>query len=162
MRDAGRRRMKLICTIAAALLLGAAPPVGDARYFLGTWKCADVTWTFSPLGEGSGWIRDVYGDPQRPAGTAVIGWVAQLQKWVYRDFHSDGSYADLTSPGLVDGRWEWTGPYYAVDSDRVMNGKVTYVIVSPMQYDRIFESLENGVLVKHGGDSCRKTLPAKP
>jgi hypothetical protein len=152
--------MKSLTVLTAVLLLGASNPPNDAQYFLGTWKCADVTWTFAPLQNGSHWIRDVYGDPAHPDGTAVIGWVSQLGKWIYRDFHADGSYADLTSRPPLGGRWEWTGPYYPSGSDRELNGKVTYVVVSPTRYDRTFEALENGALVKHGGDTCVK-VPAE-
>jgi heat shock protein HslJ len=159
--------MKMTLVLAAACaLLGAAspppepasaPPVAptDAAYFVGTWHCADVQWTFAPILENSGWIRVTYGDPRRPAGMAVMGWVPQQKRWIYRDFHADGSYADLTSPGAVNGRWEWTGPYYPAEGGE-LHGRVTYAIVDSNQYDRIFEALEGGAFVKHGGDSCVK------
>jgi hypothetical protein len=87
----------------------------------------------------------------------VMGYVIVLNAWIYRDFHADGSYADLTSPGLVGGRWVWSGPYYRASGGPALNGRITYVEVDAKRYDRTFESLENGAYINRGGDSCLKS-----
>jgi hypothetical protein len=141
----------------------------EARYFLGSWTCVTqipangstaartlrTAWTFAPLSAGSGWIRIVYGDPASPDGTAVVGYVSELKKFVYRDFHADGSYADISSAAPVDGRWVWTGPYYPA-AGGVLNGRIVYTMVSPTRYDRSFESVVDGKAVAMGGDTCTK------
>ena len=149
--------------LALALAAASAPPNAatttpptNANYFLGTWRCAGVRWSFARLVPGSPWIQNVYGDPAHPAGSAVIGYVSGLHAWVYRDFHSDGSYADVTSGGPANGKWEWTGPYYPGGGGPPLYGRVTYVIVSPTRYNRVFETLKNGALVRMGGDTCTK------
>jgi len=150
--------MKRMLVLATALaLLGASDPQNDGRYFTGKWTCAGVPWTFALLPGSKSWTEITYGPPDDVTGTAVMGYVAVLKAWVYRDFHADGSYADLTSPGLVDGRWIWSGPYYRASGGPVLNGRITYVEVDAKRYDRIFESLENGAYVSHGGDSCLKS-----
>ena len=142
--------------LALTLALAATDPP-DARYFIGSWTCGSTPWNFAPLPGGSAWIRDVYGDPADPYGTAVFGYVPALHAWIYRDFHADGGYAELTSPGLTDGTWVWTGPYYPADGGAPLAGRITYAIVDPSHYDRTFESLEGGTYVKKGGDRCVKT-----
>jgi hypothetical protein len=149
------KRIALLC--AALALLGASDPQNDGKYFVGKWTCGGVPWSFAPLLAGSSWIEISYGRAGNPDGTAVMGYVTGLGTWVYRDFHADGSYADLTSPGLVDGRWVWSGPYYRAAGGPALNGRITYVEVDAAHYDRIFESLESGVYVKHGNDSCMKS-----
>jgi len=158
-------RARALAALALVLLVAlprAAPAApDDSRYFVGEWICGGTTpWTFAPLGPGDAtWIKVTYGKADQPYGTAVLGFVKGLGAWVYRDFHTDGSYADLTSPGLVDGRWVWSGPYYPVGSTTVLNGHVTYVVVDAQRYDRVFESLKDGKLVKMGGDTClRQTV----
>lgn len=150
--------MRALLLPLVALLIGAAPagPAADAMYFKGAWACAGTTWTWSQLFGDDSWLRVEYGDPKDPAGQAVMGWVPRLQRFVYRDFHADGSYADLTSTGLVNGRWVFTGPYYPADGSAPLNGQISYVVVSPARYDRIFETLRDGSLVKLGGDTCTR------
>jgi hypothetical protein len=148
--------MRTLLLAAAVILLGAGDPRADARYFLGTWSCAGTYWHWSPLLGDDRWIRNVYGDAKQPDGTAVMGWVPELHAFVYRDFHADGSYADLTSPGAVNGRWEWSGPYYPAAGGPPLQGRITYVVVSPTRYDRIFEMQRAGTLTRMGGDNARK------
>lgn len=154
--------MRTLLLLAAVVLLGASEPRADARYFLGTWTCAGTTWTWTPLLGDDRWIRNVYGDPRAPDGTAVMGWVPRLAAFVYRDFHADGSYADLTSPGLVDGRWVFSGPYYPAAGGAPLNGRITYTVAGPARYDRTFEMLRDGAYVRMGGDGCTKVEAARP
>lgn len=147
----------LLLPLVLVMLGASAPgPRADAAYFKGTWACAGTTWTWAQLFRDDAWLRIEYGDPKDPAGQAVMGWVPRLQRFVYRDFHADGSYADLTSTGLVGGRWVFTGPYYPADGSPPLSGQISYVIVSASRYERVFESLRNGTLVKLGGDTCTK------
>ena len=153
------RAVKALALLAAVALLGAAPdPKADGAYFTGTWKCGqDVVWTFAPLVDGGDWIRITYGDPQHPEGIAAMGFVTGLKAWVYRDFHTDGSYADLTSPAPADGRWIWSGPYYPAGAGQPLAGRITYTEVTATRYDRTFEMLKDGTYHAMGGDSCLKT-----
>ena len=148
--------MRAAAFALAIALLGADPsPAAAARYFAGNWKCAGTPVTFSALVEGSSWTRVSYGVP--PAnGTAVMGYVASLSGWVFRDFHADGAYADMASPGPSDGRWQWTGPYYPQEGGPPLNGRVTYLEISPTRFDRTFELLQDQSFVRTGNDSCIK------
>jgi len=151
-------RIVLAC---AALLAVAAPtlaaddPHMAARYFLGTWTCAGTTWTYTPFLGDPTWIRNAYGDPAKPGGSAIIGYAVGLKKYVYRDFHADGAYADISSDGPVDGVWTWTGPYYPAEGG-VLAGRITYTVTSPSRFERGFESLVDGSYKKMGGDVCLK------
>jgi len=127
-----------------------------AKYFVGSWMCGPVHWTFSPLAKASPWLKVVYGNPKRPDGVAVFGYVDGLHGFVYRDFHADGSYANLTSIGPVNGSWIWTGPYYPPGGGDALFGRIVYVIKSPTQYVRKFEQFTNGQTIERGGDVCTK------
>jgi hypothetical protein len=154
-------KIRAVAVVAALLLLGAAPSPSpaDLRYFMGTWSCHGTSWKWAPLGPGSSWVRNVYGDAAHPDGTAVMGYVGILHEYVYRDFHRDGSYADLVSPGLRHGRWSFSGPYYAAGLAAPLQGLITYTIVSLHRYDRAFFTRKNGVLAPGGGDYCERTTP---
>ncbi len=114
----------MIATLALVLAVNGTDPQPNAFLadFGGTWSCAAPgqpasRWEISRA-PGSRWVRVDWGvDPATGAvgGTAYVGHVAALHKWVYRDFHGDGAYADLTSNGPQGGVWEWTGPYYPYD-----------------------------------------------
>ena len=149
--------MRAAVALALAFsVLGASPnPAASARYFSGSWKCAGVPVSFAQLVEGSPWTRVSYG--VAPAnGTAIMGYVASLSGWIYRDFHADGAYADMSSPGPSDGRWQWTGPYYPQEGGPPLDGRMTYVEVSPTHFDRTFELLRDAAFVPTGNDSCVK------
>src|ERR1700761_6023576 len=98
------------CVLAAQGVQAAAEPAA-AQYFIGNWTCVTSSaatatsparvirtpWAFTPMFGDAGWIRVIYGDPAKPDGTAIIGYVSDLKKFVYRDFHADGSYADISA-----------------------------------------------------------------
>ncbi len=126
------------------------------KYFTGSWMCGPVHWSFSPLSKGSPWVRVVYGNPKHPGGVAVFGYVEGLRGYVYRDFHADGSYANLTSVGPVNGTWIWTGPYYPSGGGDALYGRIQYLIKSPTEYDRKFQQFQNGKTIDRGGDICTK------
>jgi hypothetical protein len=151
--------MRFAAVAVAFALLGADPnPSSDVRYFLGSWKCAGVPMTFAPLTDGSPWTRLSYG--VAPAnGTAILGYVTSLGGWIFRDFHADGAYADMSSPGPSDGRWQWTGPYYPQEGGPPLGGRVTYSEVSPTRFDRVFEVMRDDNFVPTGNDSCMKVNP---
>jgi hypothetical protein len=146
---------------AAALLCATHPvaaaddPRAAAAYFIGTWSCDGTLWTFAPLLGDTTWIRVVYGSPAKPDGNAVIGYVSETKKYVFRDFHADGGYADISSDGPVDGRWLWSGPYYPAGGG-VVDGRITYVVDGPERYERTFASVVNGQSKTMGRDVCTK------
>ncbi|HEY5145807.1 MAG TPA: hypothetical protein VII82_03540 [Polyangiaceae bacterium] len=146
----------LLVALRSHLPAATAAPRDDAAYFAGTWTCAGTPWRWTNLMADDAWLRIEYGDRRHPDGQAVMGWVPRLRSFVYRDFHADGSYADLTSLGLANGRWVFTGPYYPADGSAPLNGQISYVVTSPSHYDRVFEMLRDGKLVRMGGDSCTK------
>lgn len=144
-----------VATLCVALL-GASDDRSTAmRYFFGTWKCGTTTLTFASFADTSAWMRASYGGTQ-PDGTAVVGYVTGLHAWVYRDFHRDGAYADLASPGPSDGRWQWSGPYYPVEDGPPLQDRMTYRQVSSTRFDRTFELLQGTDYVPTGSDSCTK------
>jgi hypothetical protein len=148
--------MRFAVVVLAFSLLGAdRDPNAPLRYFFGSWRCADIPVTFEPLVEGSPWTRVDYGDAANK-GSAIVGYVSSLGGWVFRDFHADGAYADLASPGPSDGRWQWTGPYYPSEGGPPLSGRVTYREISPTHFDRTFELLRDTDFVPAGNDSCLK------
>jgi hypothetical protein len=142
--------------VLAFSLLGAdRDPSTAVRYFLGSWRCAEIPVSFEPLVAGSSWTRVEYGDESN-RGTAIVGYVASLGGYVFRDFRADGAYAEMVSPGPSDGRWQWTGPYYPQEGGPALSGRVTYTEISPTHFDRRFELLRDQEFVPAGNDSCRK------
>lgn len=149
----------LLIGVAGLAVGGPSSAADDPRaavnYFIGEWSCAGTPWVFTPFLEDAGWIRNVYGKPGKPDGSAIVGYVAGLKKYVYRDFHADGSYADISSDGPVEGRWVWTGPYYPT-SGGALNAQITYVIVNANRYERLFASVVDGKPQTMGHDACTK------
>ena len=145
-------------TPASAPTRAPAPdPGGAIAYFTGTWLCGKVTWSFTPLEPGSPWLRVNYRNASESFGTAIFGYVPRLGVYVYRDFHADGGYANLTAkPPAGDKKWVFTGPFYEIDGSAPLNGYITYTIKSATQYDRTLESVTNGVHQPEGDDTCIK------
>jgi hypothetical protein len=141
--------------LASALLGATGDPAASVRYFSGTWKCGETTVTFAPFTETGGWTRVSYGSVA-PEGTAILGYVSGLHAFVYRDFHADGAYAELSSPGPSDGRWQWTGPYYPQEGGPPLQDRTTYVERSPTRFERTFELLQGAAYVPTGNDTCVK------
>jgi hypothetical protein len=146
----------LTVLIGCAALPALATPPADLQYFVGTWHCGPEKWTFAPF--GSGWVKIEYGHGQVIDGIAYAGYVSQLGKYIYRDFHSDGGYADLTSPPPTPaGAWTWEGPYYAVGSAETLLGVIAYEEAGPATFTRSFGKRESGGSVTHqGSDTCTK------
>jgi len=138
------------------MMLVLAAVITALKFFTGSWTCGPVHWSFTPLSKGSPWLRVVYGKPQHPGGVAVFGYVEGLHGFVYRDFHADGSYANLSSVGPVNGTWIWTGPYYPAGGGEALYGRISYVIKSSTQFDRKFQQFQNGQTIDRGGDTCTK------
>ncbi|BDE06457.1 hypothetical protein WPS_17330 [Vulcanimicrobium alpinum] len=149
----------LAIAIAAGISDAATPRV---RYFLGSWHCAAVPWTYTPLDDGDAWVRVTYGAPAHPDGTAVMGYVAGLQRFIYRDFHADGAYADLTSPATSDRTFVWSGPYWPAGATTPAQGRITYTLVDERRFDRAFATqLADGSLKPMGGDTCTRDAPSR-
>ena len=126
-------------------------------FFIGTWRCKDDAWTFAPLQPSAAWLRVTYGDPSAPYGTAVFGYADGMKAFVYRDFHADGGYADLTTAGPgTDGTWTFTGHYYPASGAAGFDTHIVYVPRGPSRYERIFAMLRDGALVPTGSDVCTK------
>ncbi len=118
--------------------------------------CASDPWTFARA-KNDAFIEVCCGKPEALDGTARFGYVTGLKSWVYRDFHTDGSYADLSARFITPDRWEFTGPYYPAGADAPLDGVIGYRIVSPTQYARTFASRRpDGSIEPSGGDTCRK------
>jgi hypothetical protein len=139
----------------AAVPVQAAPPA-DLQYFVGTWHCGNERWTYSPF--GTNWVRIEYAHGDTIDGIAYAGYVAQLDAYVYRDFHADGSYAELFSaPPAATGQWKWHGPYYAAGQTGPLNGEISYTETNETAFARAFASREkDGTLTPRGGDVCTK------
>jgi hypothetical protein len=165
-------RLVSVATIALSAFLVASPPcvaaaetpaasgAGDpskaADFLIGTWTCSDEDWTYARLHDGSSWIHVDYRHGDRYDGEAVVGYVKGMDRFVYRDFHPDGAYADLAAKPPVDDRWVWTGRYYPASGPAV-DVRITYATTGPALFDRTFEKLgDDGKYVKLGGDSCAK------
>jgi hypothetical protein len=133
----------------------------NPAYFLGRWKCGDVPWIFVKK-KMDAWIEVRYGNPAEPDGVARFGYVEALKRYVYRDFHFEGSYADLTATfqgGKTNGtgRWEFTGPYYPAHAATPLYGVIAYQIIDKNRYDRSFASKQpDGTIKKMGSDTCRR------
>jgi heat shock protein HslJ len=148
------------CALAASALQPArAASPADAQYFLGTWTCGETQWRYEPLTSASTWTGVSYGDPSHPAGTAVLGYVAPQNAWIYRDFHTDGGYAELSSSGIAAGKLVWSGQYYPADGSAAMTARVTYTIVDAGHFKRTFETEQAGAFVARGADACVKSTP---
>lgn len=145
-----------------ALVLAAVSAFVQA--FAGSWLChsqnAVVPWNITGTPGGS-WTTVSWGNQQGVnAGVAMVGYVPALGKWVYRDFHYDGSYADIT--GVQNGnQWRWTGPYYS--GTQQLNGDILWTLSSHGRIDRAFRSVINGKLTPSGTDYCvRAPAAASP
>jgi hypothetical protein len=153
----------------AAPLAAAADPMTSAFWFVGTWVCSGTepgangaapisyhTVNAFSKAPGGRWLINRWGaQTDASGGVAYIGYVSALKQWDYDDYHYDGGLALVTSPGLEDGRWIWTGPYFTPDGHE-LHGRIVYAIRSHDRYDRIFEAPDGGGWQRLGGDSCAR------
>ena len=133
-----------------------------AQAFAGTWTCYSqgyrVPWRIEAA-PGDAWASVRWGDQTSDrGGIAYVGYVLQLKKWVYRDFHYDGTYSDITSPGPAGKAWTWSGPYYG--NGRIWRGAVVWTLSSANRIDRTFESQTKGSLSPTGRDYCVRNAGA--
>jgi hypothetical protein len=147
--------LAVLMALSAARPALATPPA-DLRFFVGTWHCGSERWAFTPFGPD--WVKIEYGHGGATDGIAYAGYVSQLGKYVYRDFHSDGGYADLTSPPpTAAGEWTWSGPYYAAGSADTLLGVIGYTETNPSSFARSFGKREpDGSVTHQGSDTCTK------
>lgn len=161
-----------LAAIFAALAVGSAAaaqnPEASATWFLGNWTCSGTvpangghpastyhTPNRFALAPGSQWITNRWGPENPDGGIAYIGYVPGQKQWVYEDYHYDGSMARVTSPGLQDGKWIWSGPYYPAGGG-VLHGRIVYVLRDKTRYDRIFEAPQGTGWHRLGGDTCTR------
>lgn len=140
--------------ILAAAMAGAL----FAQAFSGSWSCVSngyaVPWSIAPA-PGNAWTTVRWGNQQTAGGgIAYVAYEPALGKWLYRDFHYDGSYADLT--GTQSGeQWRWTGPYYR--DGEILNGDIVWTLQSANRIERTFRRLAGGKLIPSGSDYCVRT-----
>ncbi len=143
----------------ASLLLAAAV-TGSTAFFddlHGTWNCSGVTWTIAKAPGNSAWTTVTYGKGDSIGGTAYVGWVPQLQRYVYRDFHNDGPIAELTSPAPTNDTWTWTGSYYPADGPIDTAAHITWSYQAPDTLVRHFGKMQNGKYTELGSDRCTRS-----
>lgn len=140
--------------VLAALSGGAGAFLDDFR---GTWNCGGTTWTIAQAPGDSSWASVTYAGRKTVYGTAYVGWLPQLQSFVYRDFHNDGSLAELTSAPPTDNTWTWTGAYYAGTEPVDTHGRVTWTYKAPGTIVRHFGKEQDGKYVELGHDECAKS-----
>lgn len=135
---------------AAVLALSAF-----AQAFAGSWLCHSqgivVPWEITPA-PAAAWTTVRWGDQSGTGGgIAYVGYVPKAGHWIYRDFHYDGSYADITGT-QTGNRWRWTGPFYS--GAREFHGDIVWTLTNSDRIDRTFRSLVNGKITPSGSDFC--------
>lgn len=153
--------------LAAALAQPAhrasAPTNAFLRDFAGTWNCRAPgqpasRWRIVRV-RGSRWVRVDWGLSAAgiPAGSAFVGYITQRQHWVYRDFHADGSYANMHGVRAGDGTWSWTGPYDPANAkagNAPLEGLITWRRIDATHIARTFMQRLNGTTIPRGSDRC--------
>ena len=147
----------------SALVLAAAANVSAQFFddFGGNWTCGNANyhaqWSItSPA--GNYWTLVQYGvDLAHLGGTAYVGWLPLENKYIYNDYHNDGSFSQLTSPApAADGVWHWTGRFYMAGATSIDTAlDILWTRVGD-KIERRFRKNENGKLTEMGADSCTK------
>jgi hypothetical protein len=114
------------------LLLAAVAVNAFLSAFGGTWQCSErlpgvasvpvSTWTIAAAPD-SAWVV-VHRIGRGAGGTAFVGYLPAEQRWMYEDFHSDGSFTTSTSSGPQNGTWTWEGEY--ATPQRVVHGAMQW------------------------------------
>lgn len=129
--------------------------------FAGTWTCGNARyhaqWRISAAAGKSEWAQIQYGPIDAPDGTAFAGSLPQEHAYVYNDFHNDGSFARLSSPGPVNGVWTWTGTYYPRGGAADFAPYITWAIASNGTIERHFAKKTDKGLIDSGSDVCTRT-----
>jgi hypothetical protein len=156
----------VIVPFVFALLTQGADPL---QYFIGKWRCVTPIpaaanapartfteyWSFARA-MGGPWVRVEYRHGKTVDGTAYVGHVAAKHRYVYADFHADGSYASLSSPAPSHHRWVWTGSFFTPDGKVDSSGRITYDAILPDRYDRTFEQRRSSGWHVIGSDTCKR------
>jgi hypothetical protein len=122
-----------------------------AQAFGGSWTCTGgYHWNIAPA-PGNAWTVVQWGPRSADGGTAYVGYVAKLHKWIYEDFHGDGSYAINSSQGPSGGAWTWSGTYDTAQS--VSHGSVVWKRTDAKRIDRTFNYTVDGK-PRQAHDSC--------
>lgn len=143
----------------STMILGAALTTQTAFFddLHGTWTCGEATWTIARAPGNSAWTTVTYGKGDLTYGTAYVGWVPQLQRYVYRDFHNDGPIAELTSPAAMNGMWTWTGSYYPASGSVDESARITWSYQAPNVLVRHFDNVHAGKYTEVDSDRCTRT-----
>lgn len=129
--------------------------------FGGHWTCGNdkyhSQWSIASP-DGNYWTIVQYGlDPAHPGGAAYVGWLPQENRYIYNDYHNDGSFAQLTAAPPQSGLWHWTGTYYAAGSGAPDNGPDVTWKRTKDTIVRTFGKREGGQVRAMGADTCTKT-----
>lgn len=110
---------------------------------------------------GNYWTIVAWGaDKAHLGGRAYVGWLPQTQRYVYEDFHNDGSFSQLHANAPVDHRYEWTGTYYAAGAKAPdSSGDIIWQLTPNGTIERHFAQVIDGKRVDRGSDAC--TRPGK-
>lgn len=159
--------MLFALALAAALAPIPAPAAVESNAFLhdfaGSWSCSAPEQTASEWRiaavPGSLWARVDWGLDASgvAAGTAFVGYIEQQQRWVYRDFHGDGSYANIHGYRAADGTWTWSGPYFRADAKpgtAPLDGVITWKRVDATHVARTYAQRIGARVTPEGSDIC--------
>lgn len=127
--------------------------------FAGSWTCGNTQyrapWSIAQAAGKSAWSVVRYGPPDAPGGTAYVGPLPQEHGYIYEDFHVDGSYARLSSPGPVNNVWTWTGTYFPHGGAADSTPYITWTLVKGTIERRFAQKLPQGI-VERGTDTCTR------
>jgi hypothetical protein len=100
--------------------------------FGGTWTCAPhltgvvapsvSKWTIAAVPRSS-WVV-LHWSSRSENGTAFVGYLPADQRWIFEDFHSDGSFSSTTSGGPQNGAWTWNGTF--TSPQRELHGAIQW------------------------------------
>jgi hypothetical protein len=147
----------------APFVLAAATSLATQFFddFGGTWTCANGNsrsyWNVeSP--NGNAWTIVSWGrDKDHIGGRAYVGYLPQTNRYIYEDFHDDGSFSQLHAPPPAGHRYEWTGDYYAAGAAAVdPSADIVWQLTPKGTIERHFAQRLDGKLVDRGSDTCTK------
>ena len=149
----------MVPAVMLATVVAGSALTGQTAFFdelHGTWNCGGATWTIARAPGNSAWTTVTYGKGASVFGTAYVGWVPQLQRYVYRDFHNDGPIAELTSPAPTNGTWTWTGSYYPANGPVDESAHITWSYQEPNLLVRHFGKEHAGTYTELDSDRCTR------
>lgn len=138
--------------------------------FAGSWTCTAhipkttstpaqtyrSTWTIAAA-PGDVWSVVRWGPLGKNGGIAYVRFLTHEKRWLYDDYHYDGSfYRDFSTGPDAEGNWRWFGTSDQVHSDATQ-GPVTWRRISPTLFRQTYRETRSGALVDHGYSDCVRT-----